>query len=103
MTKTAQAGTQHVRVWVNHWQNSRAVRILPDQVGLQVTVPSCSHCVTCQRRVRELVDTLARKPEVIHQWKSLEDGAAWVFLPIRNGQKPLDLLRETLEIRINRN
>ncbi len=93
---------QTATVRVNSWQNLRRVQILPDQVGLQVTVPRCSHCVTCQSRVRQFESTLGRKPDALHQWKYLDDGAQWLFLPRRNEQNPLETLRQTLEIRIER-
>ena len=89
------------RVSINSWMYSREVEILPNQVGLQVTVPSCDHCPTCQRRVREFTRTLDGKPSVIHQWKSGDDGATWLYLPRTRQQDPLDLLRRVLEIRIH--
>lgn len=89
------------RVSVNHWQNRRSVQIYKDKVGLQVTVPSCSHCVTCQNRVRQFSETLRRKPSLIYKWRTLNDGASWVFIPRSQKQKPLDLLRSALEIEIS--
>jgi len=100
MTATKEQN-RSIRVNVNHWQNSRSVRIRPDQVGLQVTVPSCSHCVTCQSRVKQFRRTLEQKPTVIHQWKTLDDGACWLFLPRKAQQDPIDLLRKVLEVRID--
>jgi len=85
---------------VNHWQNRRSIRVLPDQVRLQVTVPSCSHCVTCQRRVREFQEILAQKPDVICQWRTLNDGAYWVFFNRKEDQDPIQLLRDILEVSI---
>ena len=98
---TAESQTARpTRVWINSWQNARRVQVLPDQVALQVTVPSCSHCHTCQSRVQQFKGTLADKPEVIHQWKT-QEGAYWLFLPRREEQNPLDLLRNTLGIRVS--
>ena len=91
--------TKTITARINSWMYTRQIRILPDQVGLQVTVPSCSHCHTCQKRVQEFSNTLARKPDVIHQWKYVGDGAEWLFFPRKKGN-PLDVLRRNLEIRI---
>ena len=85
-------------VCINHWQNCRRIRITKNQIGVQVTVPSCSHCSTCQRRVMQFTDLLARKPTVEHEWKWLEDGAKWLFLKQDKPGNPLDFLRETLEV-----
>jgi len=68
-------------------------------VGIQVTVPTCNHCPTCQGRVRGFEATLAKKPEVLHQWKH-QDGATWLFLPWDGEGEPLDLLRRVLEVRV---
>ena len=103
MTKTKEKMEKVLRVRVNHWQNSRSVRILPDQVGLQVTVPSCSHCPTCQSRVRQFAETLSMKPNALYQWKYPGDGAEWLFLPRPEGKDPLEHLQDTLEVSIERN
>ena len=102
VTRQPTTETKTFRVSVNWWQNSRWVKVSPDQVALQVTVPSCSHCSTCQGRVKEFSATLARKPNIIHQWKHLDDGAYWLFLPRVKEQDALDLLREVLEVHISR-
>jgi len=99
MTKNTTTINQSKTVQVNHWRYPRRVEVLPDQVALQVTVPSCSHCPTCQRRVRELTEVLERKPNVVHQWK-WADGAQWIHLPRAKKQNPLQVLGEVLEVRI---
>lgn len=92
---------QTIRVRINHWKNSRSIQILPDQVGLQVTIPSCHHCMTCQSRIREFTNTLAKKSNVIHQWKYGDDGAQWLFFPVSRGKDPLNILRKNLKIQID--
>jgi hypothetical protein len=87
-------------VCVNGWRYLRQVRIGQDQIGLQVTVPSCSHCPTCQRRVREFKELLADKPNQIHQWK-WEGGAEWLYVPVQAGSDALETLRHALELRID--
>lgn len=91
---------KHTRVEVNSWQNLRLVEIQPDQVGLQVTVPKCSHCPTCQGRVKEFTGTLSRQPGVMFQWRYLNDGAAWLFLPVTQEENPLQVLRDRLGVKI---
>jgi transposase len=99
-TTTTTEKPEIFKVQVNSWEFLRKVRIMPDQVALQVTVPTCSHCPTCQRRVRDFSALLGLKPQVLHQWKYLEDGANWLFLPKTEEQNGLDLLREVLEIQV---
>ncbi len=89
-------------MYVNNWRNRRFVQVLSDQVALQVTMPGCSHCVTCQARVQQLDVTVAQKAHIIHQWKTRDDGAYWLFLPLKNNQDPLQLLRDVLDVKIER-
>lgn len=100
MNTNTQAPAQRLSVTVNHWQNARELQVETDKVGLQVTVPRCSHCSTCQSRVRQFTETLERK-ETLHQWK-FEGNAYWLFLPLQGGKDPVRYLGAALEANIAR-
>jgi hypothetical protein len=101
MKTTQHTTTDRFTVQVNYWQHRRAVVVTSDQIGLEVTVPRCSHCPTCQSRVRGFAETLRTKPTLLHQWRH-ENGADWIYLALRPGQDPLKVLAEALEIRVAR-
>jgi len=86
-------------VQVNSWRYRRLMRFDEEMVALQVTVPSCSHCSTCQGRIREIRETLARKPKIGHLW-AWNGGAQWIILQIDGDQKPSRVLAKSLEMRI---
>ncbi len=85
-------------VSINGWQYDRHIVIEEERVSLEVTVRTCSHCPTCQGRVREFQTTLARKPEVQHDWQ-WQSGSSWVVLPKPASRNALDFLKEVLELR----
>lgn len=101
MENTATTKVDRFSVQVNGWSYRRMVMVSENQIGLQTTVPSCSHCPTCQGRVHHFQGMLANKPDQLHQWKWI-DGANWLFLPLKNEENPLDTLRRVLEVRIYR-
>jgi hypothetical protein len=101
MPTITQAPARHMTARINGWMYRRNIRISDECVSLQVTVPTCSHCPTCQGRVKEFKRTLADSPDTIHSWGYREDGAYWVEFPVACGEKPLDVLRRNLGVRIS--
>jgi hypothetical protein len=99
MSATTVAAPTTLRAHINYWQYPREIRIEENRVGIQVTVPTCSHCPTCQERVRTFLGTLQGKPEVEHSWNYL-GGAEWLFISKTSDEDGLDVLRKVLEISI---
>jgi len=84
-------------VEINYWQYPRRIKITPEEITLEVTHAGCSHCHTCQKRVRGFHETLARKPEVKHDW-TYDDRSEWLILPKPRDQDALEFLKETLDL-----
>lgn len=93
-------GYKTVTVGINNWKFKRQVKIGDGQVGLQVTVPSCAHCSTCQKRVKLFTETLATKPNILGVWTYLYDGAQWLFFSVPCGKDPITVLSEALDISV---
>jgi hypothetical protein len=89
-----------VNAKINSWKYRRNIHIGSDYVALQVTVPSCSHCSTCQSRVQEFQQTLANSPNAEYLWGYKQDGAYWVEFPVKSGQDPIMVLSQNLKINV---
>lgn len=87
------AATRLVRI--NHWRYARQLSVGEGKLFLEVTISSCSHCPTCQKRVNAFQQRLLEKPTEC-DW-IFRKGSYWLVFPLPQGTDPLVFLREALD------